>query len=149
MWRRNFSILIIPLALTAAGCGGLGNLGGSTVSAQPIASNVNGSGTIQSIELVPRQQGMGLGTLAGAAVGGVLGNQVGGGSGRTITTAAGAAGGAYVGHEIEKRRRTGDQIYKVSIQMDDGTTQSFAQESAPSVRQGDRVMITNGVLSPM
>lgn len=149
MWRRNFLIWIIPLALTTAGCEGLGNLGGSTVSTQPIASNVNGSGTIQSIEQIPRQQGLGLGTLAGAAVGGVIGNQVGGGSGRTVTTAAGAAGGAYVGHEIEKRRRSGDQIYKVTIQMDDGTTQSFAQEAAPSVRQGDRVMITNGVLSPM
>ena len=66
-----------------------------------------------------------------------------------MTTAAGAAGGAYVGHEIEKRRRAGDQIYKVTIRMDDGTTQSFAQEAAPSVKQGDRVMITNGVLSPL
>ena len=149
MWRRNFSIWIIPLVLTIAGCESLGDLGGSTVSTQSIASNVNGSGTIQSVEQVPRQQGLGLGTLAGAAVGGVLGNQVGGGSGRAVTTAAGAAGGAYVGHEIEKRRRAGDQIYKVTIRMDDGTTQSFAQEAAPSVKQGDRVMITNGVLSPM
>lgn len=149
MWRRNFSIWIIPLVLTIAGCESLGDFGGSTVSTQSIASNVNGSGTIQSVEQVPRQQGLGLGTLAGAAVGGVLGNQVGGGSGRTVTTAAGAAGGAYVGHEIEKRRRAGDQIYKVTIRMDDGTTQSFAQEAAPSVKQGDRVMITNGVLSPM
>ena len=149
MWRRNFSIWIIPLVLTTAGCESLGDLGGSTVSTQSIASNVNGSGTIQSVEQVPRQQGLGLGTLAGAAVGGVLGTQVGGGSGRTVTTAAGAAGGAYVGHEIEKRRRAGDQIYKVTIRMDDGTTQSFAQEAAPSVKQGDRVMITNGVLSPM
>lgn len=149
MWQRNFLIWIIPLVLTTAGCEGLGNLGGSTVSTQPIASNVNGSGTIQSIEKMPREQGLGLGTLAGAAVGGVIGNQVGGGSGRAVTTAAGAAGGAYVGHEIEKRRRAGDQIYKVTIRMDDGTTQSFAQEAPPSVRQGDRVMITNGVLSPL
>lgn len=149
MWRKNFLIGIISLALATTGCESLGNLGGSTVSPQPIASNVNGTGTIQSIEQVPRQQGLGLGTLAGAAVGGVLGNQVGGGSGRAVTTAAGAAGGAYVGHEIEKRRRAGDQIYKVTIRMDDGTTQSFAQEAAPSVRQGDRVRITNGVLTPM
>jgi outer membrane lipoprotein SlyB len=149
MWRRNFSILIVALALTTSACEGLGNLGGSTVSTQPIASNVNGTGTIQSVERVPRQQGLGLGTLAGAAVGGVLGNQMGGGSGRTVTTAAGVAGGAYVGHEIEKRTRANDQIYKVTIRMDDGSTQFFAQEAAPSVKQGDRVTITNGVLSLM
>jgi outer membrane lipoprotein SlyB len=149
MWRQSFSIGFLALALTTAGCEGFGNLGGSAVSTQPIASNVNGSGTIQSIEQIPRQQGLGLGTLAGAAVGGIIGNQIGGGSGQTVTTAAGAAGGAYLGHEIEKRRRAGDQIYKVTIRMDDGTTQSFAQEAAPTVRQGDRVMITNGVLSPL
>lgn len=149
MWQSVIAIGIFPLMMTIAGCEGLGNIGSSTVSTQPIASNVNGSGTIQSIERIPRQQGLGLGTLAGAAVGGVIGHQVGGGSGRTVTTAAGAAGGAYVGHEIEKRRRANDQIYKVTIRMDDGSTQSFAQEAAPSVRQGDRVMITNGVLSPM
>jgi hypothetical protein len=33
--------------------------------------------------------------------------------------------------------------------MDDGSTQSFAQEAAPTVKQGDRVTITNGVLSPL
>ena len=57
-------------------------------------------------------------------------------------------GGAYVGHEIEKNRNSG-QIYKVTIKMDDGTTQSFAQENAPQVSAGDRVRITNGVLTKM
>jgi outer membrane lipoprotein SlyB len=99
------------LALTAAlGAGtGIGlagcenmNLGGASEQAKPIASNVNGTGTIQSIEVVPRKQGLGLGTLAGAAIGGIVGNQVGGGTGRTVATVAGAAGGAYVGHEIER-----------------------------------------------
>ncbi len=127
----------------------LGSLGGSSEQVKPIASNVNGSGTIQAVEVIPRKQGLGLGTLAGAAVGGIVGNQVGGGTGRTVATAAGAAGGAYVGHEIERRRSSGDQIYKVTIKMDDGTTQSFAQEAAPTVKQGDRVSITNGVLSPL
>lgn len=146
------------LALSAALGAGMGigltgcetmNLGGSSEQARPIASNVNGTGTIQSVEVVPRKQGLGLGTLAGAAIGGIVGNQVGGGTGRTVATAAGAAGGAYVGHEIERRRSSGDQIYKVTIKMDDGTTQSFAQEAAPTVKQGDRVTITQGVLSPL
>lgn len=144
------SMMVAALGLGGgiAGCENM-NLGGSTEQVKPIASNVNGTGTIQSVEVVPRKQGLGLGTLAGAAVGGIVGNQVGGGTGRTVATAAGAAGGAYVGHEIERRRSSGDQIYKVTIKMDDGTTQSFAQEAAPMVKQGDRVTITNGVLSPL
>lgn len=150
MWIRTLSLPVIVVAALAAGCQGSGDLfgGGSSPQAQPIASNVNGTGTIQSVDMVPRSQGIGLGTLAGAAVGGILGNQVGGGTGRTVATAAGAAGGAYVGNEVEKRRNAGE-IYKVTIRMDDGTTQSFAQEAAPAVRQGDRVQITNGVLTKL
>ena len=152
MWMKLVSVPVIALALGSSGCESLGNIGssgGSQAETRPIASNVNGMGTIQSIEVVPRSQGMGLGTLAGAAIGGVLGHQVGGGTGRTVSTVAGAAGGAYVGHEIEKRRRADNQIYKVTIRMDDGTTQSFAQEAEPMVKQGDRVTITNGVLSKL
>lgn len=152
MWMRLVSVPLIALALMSSGCESLSNLGssgGSQAETKPIASNVNGTGTIQTIEVVPRSQGLGLGTLAGAAIGGVLGHQVGGGTGNTVSTVAGAAGGAYVGHEIEKRRRTDNQIYKVTIRMDDGTTQSFAQEAEPTVKQGDRVTITNGVLSKL
>jgi outer membrane lipoprotein SlyB len=144
---------LLPLMMTAvlgAGCQNMGSdlFGSSSSDTQPIASNVNGTGTIQSVNVVPRSQGLGLGTLAGAAIGGIVGSQVGGGTGRTVTTVAGAAGGAYVGHEMEKRRNT-SEIYKVTIKMDDGTTQSFAQEASPEVKSGDRVRIINGVLSKL
>lgn len=45
----------------------------------------------------------GVGIAAGAVIGGLLGNQVGGGKGRTLATIAGAVGGGYVGNEVEKR----------------------------------------------
>ena len=149
MWMKKLAIPMMLLALFSTGCDSLGDLSPKTNQPQAIASNVNGTGTIQTIDVVPRTQGLGLGSLAGAAIGGVLGNQVGGGRGNTVTTVAGAAGGAYVGHEIEKKRRTDNKIYKVTIHMDDGTTQSFAQESQPSLHAGERVRISNGVLSPL
>ena len=74
---------------------------------------------------------------------------MGGGTGKTVTTIAGAAGGAYVGHELDKQRRTDDHVYKVSIRMDDGTIQSFAQEAEPIVKQGDKVKISRGVVSKL
>jgi outer membrane lipoprotein SlyB len=40
------------------------------------------------------------GVLGGAAVGGLLGNQIGGGSGRRLATAAGAGVGAAVGTQL-------------------------------------------------
>lgn len=44
-----------------------------------------------------------LGSAAGAIVGGLLGNQVGGGSGKKLATVAGAIGGGLAGREVQER----------------------------------------------
>jgi len=44
------------------------------------------------------------GTAVGAVVGGLLGNQVGGGSGKKIATVAGAVGGGYAGNHRQKQK---------------------------------------------
>ena len=41
----------------------------------------------------------------GAVVGGVLGNQVGSGDGKTLATILGAVGGGYIGNEIAKKNQ--------------------------------------------
>ncbi|MBN8712835.1 MAG: glycine zipper 2TM domain-containing protein [Xanthomonadales bacterium] len=46
-----------------------------------------------------------VGTAIGAVAGGLLGNQVGGGKGKTLATVAGAVGGGYAGNRIEENRR--------------------------------------------
>ncbi|WP_048308774.1 glycine zipper 2TM domain-containing protein [Halomonas sp. PR-M31] len=48
------------------------------------------------------------GTAAGAIVGGVLGNQFGGGNGKKIVTAAGAVAGGFAGREVQGRMQQGD-----------------------------------------
>lgn len=45
-----------------------------------------------------------LGTVAGAAVGGLLGNQVGSGSGRTAATVGGAAVGGFAGYKLAEQK---------------------------------------------
>lgn len=45
------------------------------------------------------------GAVIGGLVGGLLGHQIGGGRGRTLATVAGAAGGAFAGHEIQKNHQ--------------------------------------------
>ncbi|MEO8746223.1 MAG: glycine zipper 2TM domain-containing protein [Rhodanobacter sp.] len=45
-----------------------------------------------------------VGTAIGAVAGGLLGNQVGGGKGKTLATVAGAVGGGYAGNRIEEGR---------------------------------------------
>lgn len=48
------------------------------------------------------------GTAIGAVVGGLLGNQVGGGSGKKVATVAGAAAGGYAGNKVQENMQNGD-----------------------------------------
>ena len=56
-----------------------------------------------------------LGTGLGALVGGVLGHQVGGGSGKTLATVAGAAAGGYAGNRIQQKTQQ-DDTYSMTEQ---------------------------------
>ncbi|WP_413456909.1 glycine zipper 2TM domain-containing protein [Herbaspirillum huttiense] len=86
----------------------------------------------------------GVGIAGGAVVGGLLGNQIGGGTGRTLATIAGAVGGGYAGNEVEKNVRT-TTSYVVDVRMDNGKTRSFPQTSE-NWRVGDQVRVVNGHL---
>jgi outer membrane lipoprotein SlyB len=109
----------------------------------------SGYGTVQSIDTVKQDYrgvggtGYGLGTLAGAVIGGVAGHQVGSGKGNTAATVVGSAGGAYVGHQLEKRNQAPD-AYAFTVRMDGGSYQTLTQASTGGLRVGDRVRIDNG-----
>jgi outer membrane lipoprotein SlyB len=103
-------------------------------------------GTVRSVNVVERAgEGSGLGAIGGAVVGGVLGNQIGDGSGRRVATVAGAAGGAYAGHQVEKHVKT-SKTWNVAVRMEDGSTRSFPYASEPGLRAGDTVKVVNGRL---
>lgn len=50
------------------------------------------------------------GTAIGAVAGGLLGNQIGGGSGKTLATVAGAAAGGYAGNQVQKNMQQKDTV---------------------------------------
>jgi uncharacterized protein YcfJ len=100
------------------------------------------------------------GTAIGAVAGGLLGNQIGGGKGRTLATVAGAVGGGYAGHEIQERRQetntvtstvrkcstvpgaSGDKIVAYDVRYEyNGVTRSIRMDHDP----GDRVEVQEGV----
>lgn len=99
---------------------------------------------VRSVEVAAKPSGVGV--VAGAVVGGLLGNQVGGGSGKTLATVAGAVGGGYAGNEIEKRTRKA-AAYEVEVMMDSGERRSFSFEAQPAWRAGDRVKVVDGQLA--
>ena len=105
-------------------------------------------GTVEAVMPVQRQgevngvavgnSTIGLGTVAGGVVGGLLGNQVGGGSGKTAMTVLGAAGGAFAGNQIEKNMKK-VTVYQVRVRMNDGTTRNV--EVSTSIPVGSRVVV--------
>jgi outer membrane lipoprotein SlyB len=144
MIKRFFYVLLVSLGLAA--CSNMPGYTGTGIDNTQVRS---GYGTVESVEVVDRNNPGILGAIGGAVVGGLLGNQIGSGSGNTAATIAGAAGGAVAGREVERRVRTGDDLFKIYVRMDDGTYQAVAQESSPILRPGDRVRVENGVVTPI
>ena len=105
-------------------------------------------GTVEAVTPVQRQGDVngvavgdttiGLGTVAGGVVGGLLGNQVGGGSGKTAMTVLGVAGGAFAGNQIEKNMKK-VTVYQVRVRMNDGSTRNV--EVSSSIPVGSRVIV--------
>ena len=50
------------------------------------------------------------GTAIGAVAGGLLGHQIGGGTGRTLATVGGAAAGGYAGNQVQKNMQEKDTV---------------------------------------
>ncbi len=100
------------------------------------------------------------GTAIGAVVGGLLGNQVGGGNGKKIATVAGAVGGGYAGNKVQGSMQANDTYtttetrcstvtdtsekvigYDVKYQLD-GKEGRVRMDSDP----GSRIPVENGRL---
>ena len=103
-------------------------------------------GNVESVHTITtRARGSGVGAAGGAILGGLLGNQVGGGHGRQLATVAGAVGGAVMGNQVEGNMKA-THSYEIRVRLDDGTLRTFHQQSAPRWRNGDRVRIVKGSL---
>jgi outer membrane lipoprotein SlyB len=105
-------------------------------------------GTVEAVTPVQRQgqvngvavgnTTVGLGTVAGGVIGGLLGNQVGGGNGKTAMTVLGAAGGAFAGNKIEQNMKK-VTVYQVRVRMNDGSIRNV--EVSSSVPVGSKVIV--------
>lgn len=111
-----------------------------------IAPVCQSCGVVESVrEVAVRGNGSGLGAAGGAVVGGLLGNQVGGGHGKQAMTVVGAIGGALAGNQIEKRVRSA-RSYETTVRMDSGTYRTMTHTSEPAWHDGDHVKIVDGVV---
>ncbi|PCE27394.1 hypothetical protein BWP39_02540 [Paraburkholderia acidicola] len=106
-------------------------------------------GTVEAIS-VTRQEGhgTGIGAVGGAVAGGLVGNQFGGGGGRTAMTVLGVLGGGLAGNTVERHLRS-TTAYSVRVRMESGKARYFTYHDAPPFQQGERVQIEHGTLVAM
>jgi outer membrane lipoprotein SlyB len=132
-------------------------LGGCASNAQPNYANDGyrsgynntasaGYGTIESIQVTSGEgRTSGAGAIVGGLVGALAGNQVGSGGGRTAATVAGGVGGALIGNRVEQNRNPeGQQMYAISVRLDNGEYRTVVQDSVYDLRSGNRVRIVDG-----
>jgi outer membrane lipoprotein SlyB len=142
--KRLLPVLAIG-ALTLAGCANTAPYGGNvyTGSQAGAAQSVN-FGTIEALRQVQIQAdsraGGIIGTGGGAVVGGLLGRQVGGGSGRDLATAAGVIGGAVAGSRIEESTNR-VTAWEMEVRRDDGQRVVIVQKADQAFQVGQRVRL--------
>jgi outer membrane lipoprotein SlyB len=103
-------------------------------------------GNVEAVRTITtRARPSGVGAAGGAILGGLLGNQVGGGHGRQLATVAGAVGGAVMGNQVEGNMHV-THSYEIRVRLDDGKLRTFHQQSVPQWRSGDRVRVVKGSL---
>lgn len=139
---------------------------GKVVSVDPVRKTSNHPKQVCRDEVVshtapPRDEHRVAGTAIGAVVGGLLGNQVGGGKGKTLATVAGAVGGGYAGNRVQANRQHGEVTTSTERHCDtvnnssskivgydvryeyNGVTRTVRMDHDP----GDRVQVQEGVIA--
>lgn len=145
-YTKNNSSGFVRSAVFAAALG-LAGLAPMAAQAKPGQQACKACATVISTNTYQRaaEQGSGMGVATGAVVGGLLGNQVGDGNGRTLATIAGVVGGGYAGNAIEKRARS-STLTDVRVKMSNGTVRTFTEAGNSRWQAGSRVRVSNGHL---
>ena len=128
-----------------AGCAQPGLGGGNYTRGQVRGEQMVRFGLVESVrDVVIDARDTGTGTLAGAAIGGVAGSTVGGGSrANAVGAIAGAVMGGIIGNAVEKSGNDRKGV-EVTVRLENGNVIAVTQEKDEDFRVGDRVRILSG-----
>jgi outer membrane lipoprotein SlyB len=138
--RHTTIIVITALALVLAGCAG--SKSGSVYSRDE-ARRVQTikTGVVESVRQVKLEgTKTPIGTAGGAVVGGIAGNQVGGGAGQAIATVLGAIVGGIAGAAAEEGITRKDGV-EITVKLDSGPLVAVVQEADEVFQPGEKVRL--------
>ena len=143
MKRLLLSVTVATAML--AGCAQPGLGGGNYTRGQVRGEQSVRIGTVENVrDVTIDARDTGTGTLAGAAIGGVAGSTLGGGSrANAVGAIAGAVVGGIIGSAVEKNNN--DRVgVEVTVRLEGGKMIAITQEKDEDFRVGDRVRILSG-----
>lgn len=128
---------IVAIAILLGGC------------AEPQQRSYNSpayrQGVVDRIEIVKKGDSNNIaGTIIGGIAGGLVGHQIGGGSGQTAATIIGGVGGAVAGNQVQQRTRGAGETFRVTVRYGSGATETVRQDDISDMRTGDRVRVEGG-----
>lgn len=141
--KRSIALgLVLGCLLGLAGCAG--SLTGDTYSREEArkVQTVKFGQVVGLRPVVLEGTKTGVGTISGAAIGGIAGSGVGQGRGSAIVGVIGAVAGGVIGSKVEEAA-TRTQGIEVTVKLDSGETLAVVQEASPNDRfaLGDRVRL--------
>lgn len=140
MYGLKIALLAGTAALVLGGCASSMS-GGAYPRAQARQAMEVKMGVVESVRQVQLEgTSSGVGTVAGAAVGGVAGSNIGEGKGAIIGTILGVVAGGLAGSAIEEGT-TKKLGLEITVKLDDGRLMAVTQEADEEFRPGDRVRV--------
>ncbi|MBR7783706.1 glycine zipper 2TM domain-containing protein [Undibacterium luofuense] len=144
MWKRATIIVMSIAALSA--CATQSNSGSVYRAGQTMNEQSVRMGVVESVREVTIEKGRsGVGTAAGAALGGIAaGSNIGGGNGAVAAGIVGAIAGGLVGQKIEGNMNQTKGL-EITVRLDNGDMKAIVQEADEMFRPGERVrLLSNG-----
>jgi outer membrane lipoprotein SlyB len=106
------------------------------------------TGTVESVRnVVIINPESGVGTVSGAALGGLAGSQAGHGSGSAAVGILGAIVGGLIGQRVEANANTRPG-FEITVKLDSGELRAVTQAADELFRPGERVrLLSNGYMT--
>lgn len=139
---------LFGVAALLAGCASPPQSGNVYRAYQTQNEQVVRTGTVESVRnVVIVNPESGVGTMGGAALGGLAGSQAGHGSGSAAMGIVGAIAGGLIGQRVEAsaNNRPG---FEITVRLDSGELRAVTQAADELFRPGERVrLLSNGYMT--
>lgn len=143
--KTTLPLVSLLAAALLAGCATTPPSGSVYTAYQTQNEQVVRTGVVESVRNVTIvNPESGVGTMGGAALGGLAGSQVGSGNGSAAAGIVGAIAGGLLGNRVEANanQRPG---FEITVRLDSGELRAVTQAADEMFRPGERVrLLSNG-----